>query len=150
MIEQTYKIVKIPINEIEAWLREKYSLPSTLTDVRLEEKTLVISFTENTSPLKEIDSQQVKKSNVKRRSPRKRNRMKTRGWLAVARITNSKGQQCTIYKPFVDALEKPNLTSEEQRQLVEKILKLNKNKPSEESITYYLENTLEYLKGGKK
>ena len=149
MIEQTYKIVKIPITEIEAWLREKYSLPSTLTDVRLEEKILIISFIETENQVKEIDLHQLKKTNSKRRSPKKRNRMKTRGWFTVARITNSKGQQCTIYKPFVDALEKPNLTHEEQKQLVEKILKSNKNKPSEESIQYYLENTLEYLKGGK-
>jgi hypothetical protein len=134
------------VEEIEAWLREKYTLPSTLNDVRLEEKTLIMSFIENENPLKENDSEQIKKITPKRRAPKKRNRMKTRGWLAIARITNSKGQQCTIYKPFVDALEKPNLTYEEQRLLVEQILKSNKNKPSEDSIKYYLENTLEYLK----
>jgi superfamily II RNA helicase len=149
MIEQAYKIVKIPITEIEAWLREKYSLPSSLTDIRLEDKTLIISFTEKENPLKEVDSHQPNKTTSKRRSSKKRNRMKTRGWLTVARINNSKGQQCTIYKPFVDALEKPNLTHEEQKQLVEKILRSNKNKPSEESIQYYLENTLKYLQGGK-
>ena len=149
MIEQTYKIIKIPIVEIEGWLREKYSLPSTLADIRLEEKILIISFIDNENPLKEIDSQQIKKVTTKRKSPKKRNRMKTRGWLAVARITNSKGQQCTIYKPFVEALEKPNLTLEEQKQIVERILKSNKNKPSDESIQYYLENTLEYLQGGR-
>ena len=146
MIEQAYKIVKIPILEIEAWIREKYSLPSTLTDVQLEEKTLIMSFTENETTLKEIDVQTPKKTAPKRRSPKKRNRMKTKGWSAVARITNSKGQQCTIYKPFIDALGQPNLTLEEQKQLVVQILKSNKNKPSDESIQYYLSNTLEYLK----
>jgi len=149
MIEQSYKIVKIPITEIETWLREKYSLPSMLTDIRLEDKILIISFTESENALKEIDTPQTKKTSFKRRSPKKRNRMKTRGWLPVARITNSKGQQCTIYKPFVDALGKTNLAYEEQKQLVEQILKSNKNKPSEDSTLYYLENTLEYLKGVK-
>jgi len=149
MIEQTYKIIKIPFAEIEAWLREKYSLPSILNDVRLEEKLLVFSFIENEAPLIPVISDENRKTSVKRKSPKKRNRMKTRGWLSVARITNSKGQKCTIYKPFVDALEKPNISYEEKKQLVEKILRANKNKPSEESILYYLENTLEYLKGGK-
>ena len=149
MIEQNYKIIKVPITEIEAWLREKYSLPSELTDIRLEEKILIISFTENEKPLKEIDLTQVKTVAARRKSPKKRNRMKTRGWLALTRITNSKGQKCTIYQPFVEALEKPNLTYEEQKQVVERILKSNKNKPSDESILYFLENTLEYIKGGK-
>ena len=72
--------------------------------------------------------------------------MKTRGWAVVGRITNSKGQKCSIYKPFVDALQSQKLTIEEQKKKVESILKANRNKPSEESIQYFLENTLEYLK----
>ena len=149
MIEQTYKIVKIPFSEIETWLRAKYSLPSTLADVRLEEKMILFSFIDNETSLISIISDKNKKMATKRRSPKKRNRMKTRGWIAVARIINSKGQKCTIYKPFVDALEKPETSYEEKKELVEKILRANKNKPSDESIIYYLENTLEYLKQGK-
>jgi hypothetical protein len=72
--------------------------------------------------------------------------MKTRGWDVVGRMTNSKGQQCTIYKPFVDALRAPGLSYETQKAAVEKILKSNRNKPSETSIQYFLENTLEYLR----
>jgi len=63
----------------------------------------------------------------------------------AGRITNSKGQKCTIYKPFVDALQDTKLTVEEQKKLVERILRSNRNKPSEASIQYFLENTLEYL-----
>jgi hypothetical protein len=73
--------------------------------------------------------------------------MKTRGWNVAARITNSKGQKCTIYKPFVDALQNSNSSQDEQRKKVEEILRANRNKPSDESISYFLENTLEYLKG---
>jgi hypothetical protein len=74
--------------------------------------------------------------------------MKTRGWVPVGRIVNSKGQKCTIYKPFVDALQNQELTPEEQRKKVESILRANRNRPSEESVEYFLDNTLEYLKRG--
>ena len=67
----------------------------------------------------------------------------------MARITNSKGQNCAIYKPFVDALQAPKLTFEEQKKKVEAILRSNRNKPSESSIEYFLENTLEYLRTRK-
>lgn len=72
--------------------------------------------------------------------------MKTRGWESIARITNSRGQKCTIYRPFVEALNNSELTNEEQKRLVEKILRSNRNRPSEGSIQYFLENTLEYLR----
>jgi hypothetical protein len=71
--------------------------------------------------------------------------MKTKGWDVAGRMTNSKGQQCTIYKPFVDALSEAELTTEERKRLVEKILRSNRNRPFEGSIQYFLENTLEYL-----
>lgn len=72
--------------------------------------------------------------------------MKTRGWEVVARITNSKGQYCAIYKPFVEALQDQKLTIDEQRKLVETVLKTNRNRPAEASIEYFLDNTLEYLR----
>jgi hypothetical protein len=71
--------------------------------------------------------------------------MKTRGWDIVARMTNQKGQSCAIYSPFVAALSQP-LSAVEQRSAVVRILRSNGNRPSEESISYFLENTLEYLK----
>jgi hypothetical protein len=71
--------------------------------------------------------------------------MKTRGWQIIARMINSKGQKCTIYGPFVDVLRDTKLNPEERKAAVEKILRLNKNRPSEASIRYFLENTLEYL-----
>jgi hypothetical protein len=146
MGEQVITFVKIPIKDIENWIREKHDLPSVLSEYRLEEDNLMLYFHEE----KKVESELVTSSQVsgrKRRRSRKRNRMKTRGWATVARITNSKGQKCTIYKPFVDVLQDSKLSPEEQKKLVEGILKANRNRPTETSIQYFLENTLEYLKG---
>jgi hypothetical protein len=144
MPEEIITIVKIPLSEIEETVRIKHSLPSKLTDARIEGDSLVLSFVEEKAT--ESESWGQNPQNIrKRRHRKKRNRMKTRGWAVVARITNSKGQKCSIYKPFVDALQGQQLTGEEQRRKAELILRANKNKPSEGSIQYFLENTLEYL-----
>lgn len=118
-----------------------------MSDFHIEEKDLVLYFREDDNPENVDYTRQHKSTDRKRRAHRKRNRMRTRGWEVVARITNSKGQNCAIYKPFVNALQKPNLPAEEQKKLVEGILRSNRNKPSEASIQYFLENTLEYLRG---
>jgi len=121
-----------------------------LSDFHIEEKDLVLSFREDDNPENVGYTRQHKSTGRKRRAHRKRNRMRTRGWEILARITNSKGQRCAIYKPFVDALQKPNLTLEEQKRSVENILRSNRNRPSEVSIQYFLENTLEYLNSIRK
>jgi hypothetical protein len=146
MPEEVVTLVRIPLIEIEEWIRSKHVLPRVLTDYRIEENTLVLYFSEE--PISEkrlIPSPHENLIHRRRRAHRKRNRMKTRGWQVVARMTNSKGQKCAIYKPFVDALKDSKLTVEEQKRIVEKILRSNRNKPSETSIQYFLENTLEYL-----
>lgn len=146
MTEQVLTLVKIPITEIEEWIRTRHVLPKVLSDFRIEEDALALYFSDET-PQRELASQSLEnQTQKKRRARRKRNRMKTRGWEVVARITNSKGQKCAIYKPFVDALQNPKLTVEEQKKLVEGILRSNKNRPSEISTRYFLENTLEYLR----
>jgi len=146
MTEQVLTLVKIPITEIEEWIRTRHVLPKVLSDFRIEEDALALYFSDET-PQRELASQSLEnQTQKKRRARRKRNRMKTRGWEVVARITNSKGQKCAIYKPFADALQNPKLTVEEQKKLVEGILRSNKNRPSEISTQYFLENTLEYLR----
>jgi hypothetical protein len=150
MPEEVKTIVKIPLEEIEESVRSKHVLPKLLSDVHVEERFLVLTFVDELttgSETIELISQEGGKK--RRRSRKKRNRMKTRGWSVVARITNSKGQKCTIYKPFVDALDTPKLASDEQKKLVERILRSNRNKPSEDSTQYFLENTLEYLRQKK-
>src|SRR4030067_576997 len=116
MTGQVITLVKIPIAEIEEWIRTKHALPSVLTDFQIEEKDLVLYFREEEISENIQDSQPNRNPHRKRRAHRKRNRMRTRGWEVVARITNSKGQNCAIYKPFVNALQKPNLTVEEQKK----------------------------------
>ncbi len=148
---QIITVVKLPISQIEEWLRTKHDLPDKLDTFRLEDNNLVLNFVESNLPeteLSTVNSLQVTNNpSLKRRNHKKRNRMKTRGWQVIARITNSKNQKCTIYKPFVDALQGKSMSLEEQRKTVESILKSNRNKPTNESIQYFLENTLEYLKG---
>ena len=146
MVEQVITLVKIPIEEIEEWIRTKHVLPSVLSESRLEENNLVLYFHEEELLEKESSARFPKTRTRRRRARKKRNRMKTRGWEVVARITNSKGQRCAIYKPFVDALQDTKLLVEDHKKLVKRILRANRNRPSESSIQYFLENTLEYLK----
>ena len=147
MPEEVLTLVKIPITEIEEWIRIKHVLPKFLTNFSIEGNALVLYFRKEPDSEKQSDFPLANNLiSKKRRAHRRRNRMKTRGWQVVARMTNSKGQQCSVYKPFVDALQDRALTTEEQRKLVEKILRSNKNRPSEMSIQYFLENTIEYLR----
>jgi len=146
MQEEVLTLVRIPIAEIEKSLRDKHVLPKVLTNVQLQGDTLILYFSDQLKSHKEeavLSSYNVIRR--RRRAHRKRNRMKTRDWEKVASFINSKGQKCTVYKPFVDALQDSKLTIQEQKRLVEKILKANRNKPSDISIQYFLENTLEYL-----
>jgi hypothetical protein len=151
MPEEILTIVRIPLLEIADSLKEKHALPSKLTDAKIEGDNLVLSFAEEELETADVEDPSIpiiaQNPQRKRRLRKKRNRMKTRGWAVIARITNSKGQKCSIYKPFIEALQNQELTIEEQRKKVESILRSNKNRPSEESIQYFLENTLEYLKG---
>jgi hypothetical protein len=146
--EEVLTLVKIPLTQIEQSIRSKHQLPNVLVDVRLEADYLVLTFsgTPNieTETVYSTTPSVVNVRRKKRRARRKRNRMKTRGWEIVDSMVNSKGQTCTIYKPFLEALKQP-MSSTDQRLVVAKILKSNGNRPSENSIEYYLGNTLEYL-----
>jgi hypothetical protein len=143
-------VVKVPISQIEEWLRSLHALPDKLDSFNLEDNNLVLHFKESPSEgdVNANDPSSFPSSATRRRrTHKKRNRMKTRGWPVIARITNAKGQKCSIYKPFVEALQGKKLSTEEQRKAVETVLRSNRNKPTPDSIQYFLENTLEYLKG---
>jgi hypothetical protein len=150
MNEEVVTYVRIPIDEIERMVRSKHNLPDKMIDVRLETDYLLLYFANEDkanslmSRTSSLSSTTFVGKKRKRRARRRRNRMKTRGWDAVARILNRKGQACAIYKPFVEALSQ-SMSAEEQRAVVTKILKSNGNRPSEASVNYFLENTLEYL-----
>lgn len=80
-----------------------------------------------------------------RRSRRKRNRVKTRGWKVVGKITNSKGLVANVYEPLVEALRESQVARSEQKKLVRQIIAGNGNNPTDESVEYFLSNTREYL-----
>ena len=93
MPEEVLTIVRIPIVEIEESLRTKHFLPKILKDVQIDGDSLVFYFGDGQESLGRRAT--VPPANGlprKRRAHRKRNRMKTRGWEIVARITNSNGQ----------------------------------------------------------
>ena len=81
MGEQIITLVKIPIGEIEEWIRAKHVLPSTLSEFRIEDNNLVLTFKEDDTTSTPIKEQTSKTSKRKRRFRKKRNRMKTRGWM---------------------------------------------------------------------
>jgi len=147
MGEEVITFVRIPIREIEEMVRGRHTLPRTIIDVRLESDSLVLYFSDKdmgSTISSTAASPSLLPKKRKRRARRRRNRTKTRGWEIVARITNKKGQTCAIYKPFVEALSHP-LSADNQRAMVTKILRSNGNRPSEATVNYFLENTLEYL-----
>jgi hypothetical protein len=80
-----------------------------------------------------------------RRTRRKRNRIKTRGWKVVGKIKNAQGLVANIYEPFVTALRGAALPRSEQRKLVRQIMIRNSNRPAEASVDYFLDNTLEFI-----
>lgn len=148
MSEEVLTLVKIPISQIEQSVRSKHSLPDALVDIRLEADSLVLYFAEKSKAQTAealVQNSEVVQTTRRRRAHRKRNRMKTRGWEIMGSMVNSKGQTCTIYKPFVEAL-KQSMSPADQKLIVAKILRSNGNRPSETSIAYFLENTLEYLR----
>ena len=152
MSEEVLTLVRIPLSQIEQSVRSKHSLPDALVDVRLEADSLVLYFAAKpkSQPAETlVQDSEVVQTRRRRKARKKRNRMKTRGWEILGSMVNSKGQTCTIYRPFVEALKQP-MSEVDQKSAVAKILRSNHNRPSETSIAYFLENTLEYLERNQK
>ena len=175
MDEDITTVVRIPITRLEDDIRKKHSIALALQSVSLEKDAVVLrfggtSFLASNQPRNEgISSQtslrgveeryssEIEPVNpngtclielaprVRRRRPSRRNRMKTRGWNIVTKITNSRGQTVTIYEPFVAALRGKRMSRKQMENAVATVLKENGNRPGPVSIDYYLSNTLEYL-----
>ncbi len=167
MREELMVVIKVPLQPLADDIKSRYSLKEDLFDAKLEGESLVLYFrrspaagstsdplaAETTSPpapkqrtivsSRSTGNSQVRE--VRRRLTMKRNRMKTRGWQVVAKITNSKGQTAVVYKPFVEALFGKRLTPAQERGLVAQILRSNGNDPTDSSVEYFLMNTKEYL-----
>lgn len=156
-------MISVKLEELANELSKRNSVRGALVDVRLERDTLYIylkpldresgekaSEVPETSALAGTEAQTtlVSKASIRRhRGRRARNRMRTRGWDVVGQVTNKYGQKANVYEPFVEALKDTTLSRTEQRSLVSKILRSNGNTPSADSVDYFLENTLEYLRG---
>ncbi|MGI0054636.1 MAG: hypothetical protein ACREBZ_02800 [Thermoplasmata archaeon] len=151
--EQIHLIVRTPLADLEEDIRRKYTVQSKLTDVAIEQDAIVFTFegaphknkvSRSPSPAHSAIPEQVHPVR-KRRKRRVRNRMKTRGWDVVGKFVNRRGQSCTIYRPFYDALNAKKLKRREAFSLVKRILVSNSNDPRQSSVEYFLDNTLEYI-----
>lgn len=152
-------IVRVPVREIADDLRHKFRVGGDFLEVRLGDDSLEFHFS-HPSALNRLkaDSQGSRTSTMsaklmtpklRRRARRRRNRMKTRGWEPIGKITNRHGQTAVVYRPFVDALSGEKMTRSAQRKRVAEILEANGNRPSVGSIRYFLENTLDYLSSNR-
>jgi hypothetical protein len=50
--------VKIPIEEIEEWVKAKYVLPPVLVDFKLEENNLLLQFSQSETTRAVVETQQ--------------------------------------------------------------------------------------------
>ncbi len=154
MTAEIVTLVRLPISEAVEMLRKRHHIKEAFSEVRLEDNFLAFYFVRPSelsrhAPAAPMDGTLVaiaRSSRGRRRARKRRNRMKTRGWPVVAKIVNSKGQTAVIYQPFVDALSKEGLSRRDQRAVVEEILRANGNRPSDASVEYFLNNTLEFLR----
>jgi hypothetical protein len=168
MSEEVFVVVKVPIQPIVNDIRSRNDLREELFEAKLEGDNLVLLFKRlperlngsakidihvpplkeqrpvNVAPIRQV-GKGITATQRRRRKLSSRNRMKTRGWQVAAKILNSRGQSAVIYRPFVEALFRKQLTPAQQRQLVAEILRSNGNSPTETSVDYFLTNTLEYL-----
>jgi len=151
--EQIHLVVRKPLSAIEAEIRRRFSLEGPLSDVALEKDALVLTFEGPTHVSGQVSAKRTSQPATnpetvvvrKRRKHRVRNRMKTRGWNVVAKFANSRGQSCTVYRPFYDALVSGKLKRREAYAKIRDILVSNGNKPKPSSVEYFLNNTLEYI-----
>lgn len=153
-VEQIRIVVSKPLSDIESELRRKFRLNQALLGVSIEKEAIVFTFAggegssetgrSNVSPAT-ISTERIPIQGRRRRKRRIRNRTKTRGWDVVAKIKNTRGQTCTIYRPFVTALSGANLSRREAYGVVRRIITQNGNDPNPATVDYFLNNTLEYL-----
>lgn len=159
-------VVRRPLAEIERDIRSTLSIDGALLEVSIEKEAVVFAFAPSLQPSGRSRSASLKTSEVRaskpanpaaaepqvrrRRKRRVRHRTKTRGWPIVAKFINSRGQSCSIYKPMFEALVNEQLPRKQAQAVVREILESNGNKPSSDSIDYYLDNTLEYIQKSRR
>lgn len=150
------RLFRIPIDELRSYLKKAHSVDLSGVEPSIEGEFIVFALNIETAstaesgplPSSKLQSEVVVESSVPRirRRRRKRNRIKTRGWKVLGKITNSQGLVANVYEPFVSALKGVAVPRSEQRRIVRQIMVRNRNTPTDESVEYFLENTLEYLR----
>jgi hypothetical protein len=158
---QIRMVVQIPLADVAKEVASLHSINLPLLAAKVSGESLVLEFGSGVAPplpipttnpeaeaLPRMSQPGTLTSSRRRRRASRRNRMKTRGWGVVTKMTNSHGQTVTIYQPFVDALKNFKGPRRAKERVVAQILRSNGNTPGRESIRYYLDNTLEYLSQG--
>ena len=151
------RLFRVPLEELRALLRSQHDVDLSGVEPYIAGDHIVFAVQVSSDKSNATGSAGGTESSIGRlprgsgirRTRRKRNRIKTRGWKVVGKIKNSQGLVANIYDQFVTALEGGNMTRAEQRRAVREIIVRNSNHPTEESVDYYLENTLEYLSSKK-
>lgn len=147
---QEERVFKISIDEIRAILKKQYNVDLSGIEPYLDENNIVFCMIvkDRSKPDVVIETSSTRIIDNKpkaRRRKRRRNRIKTRNWKVITKIKNSDGLTANIYEPIVTAIEGKEILKEEQRKIIRQIMLKNGNNPTEESVEYYLNNTLEYL-----
>jgi len=143
--------LKIPLEEIRSLVSRELGIDLSGVEPSIEGDFLVFEVGLQSDPPSPIlKPRATPATKGTRRRVRRRNRIKTKGWNVVSKITNSQGLVANVYEPFVDALREANVSRSEQRKLVRQLLIRNRNHPSEKSVEYFLNNTLEYLRDQAK
>jgi hypothetical protein len=155
---QIKTVVQVPIVDVATEIATSHSINLPFLTAKIAAGSLVFEFgsgevpaspspdaeTGSEGPMQASSTGSPTKGRQRRRTGH-RNRMKTRGWGVVSKMTNSRGQTVTIYQPFVEALKDVKASRRDKERAVAQILRSNGNNPGRESVRYYLENTLDYL-----
>jgi hypothetical protein len=145
------RVFRIPFEELRSMLASQYGVNLGDVEPYLDKDSVVFAVGLDDSVDARLDTvkfrtqSDVAERKRSRRSRRRRNRVKTRGWKVLAKIVNSKGLLANVYEPFVLALKNSQVSRSEQKKIVRQIILQNGNNPTDESVEYFLTNTLEYL-----
>lgn len=157
--DEIHIVVRKALSDIEQDLRRKYSVKTPLLDVAIEKDVVVFTFSGRSegradeltlaastpTSVSTAETRSPSQRSRRRRKRRVRSRTKTRGWEIVDKFENSKGLNCTIYKPFYDSLKGKKLRRREAQAVVRQIILSNGSTPKPATVDYYLDNTLEFL-----
>jgi len=157
--DEVQTVVRRPLALLEDEIRKAHGISAPLADVSVDDAFLTFVFSGSKVDVKTqgilreaggnadlVQRERASNPARQRRRRRKRNRVRTAGWEIMAKITNSKGLRCNIYRPFYEALKGGEIGKREAALRVLEIMKKNRNpNPSSASVEYFLANTLEYI-----